>query len=175
MDGKGERRGPDGGAGMYSRVVVGVDDTPGGLAALRSAVSMARTGQSRLVAVRSWELGLPKHGGRRLRHLGRHGTVLFYNGVQQRIESDNLVRDAFQTATGGIPDNVAVTIATPEGDPGLVLTRIADEGGDVLVVGTEPRHTARRLVHGSVSDYCVRHAQCPVIVVPAPDQAGERP
>lgn len=167
MAGDGEGSGTGGSAGTYRRVVVGVDDSAGGLAALRRAVSMARAGHSQLVAVRSWDLGLPRHGGRRRR--GHHTAVLlFYNGVQPRIESDSLVRDAFRTAAGGIPDDVAVTIRTPEGDPGVVLTRIAEAGGDVLVVGTEHRHIVRRLVHGSVSRYCLRRAQCPVIVVGEP-------
>jgi hypothetical protein len=84
------------------------------------------------------------------------------------MESENLIRDAFQAANGGVPDDIAVTIRTPEGDPGLVLTRIAQADGDVLVVGTEPGLRARRVVHGSVSRYCSDHARCPVVVVPAP-------
>ncbi len=167
MAGEGEGSGTGGSAGTYRRVVVGVDDSAGGLAALRCAVSMARTSHSQLLAVRSWDLGLPRHGGRRRR--SHHTAVLLcYNGVQQRIESDNLVRQTFQAAVGGVPDNVAVTIETPEGDPGVVLTCIAEAGGGVLVVGTEPGHIARRLVRGSVSRYCLSHANCPVIVVPAP-------
>jgi nucleotide-binding universal stress UspA family protein len=164
MTGGGE--GGDAGTGTYRRVVVGVDDSAGGLAALQRAVSMARSGDAQLVAVRSWDIGLPRHGGRRHRHRN-HAMVLLYNGAQRRIESDHVVRQAFQTATGGIPDDVAVTIRTPEGDPGLVLTRIAKTEGDLLVVGTQRGHHAVRLVHGSVSRYCSKHAQCPVVVVPA--------
>lgn len=160
------------GAGTYQRVVVGVDDSAGGLAALQRAVSMARSSGAQLVAVRSWDIGLPRHGGRRHRRRGHHTVMLVYNGVQQRMESDNLIRDAFQAANGGVPDDVAVTIRTPEGDPGLVLTRIAQADGDVLVVGTKPGYRARRLVHGSVSRYCSKHAQCPVVVVP--DAGGRR-
>lgn len=169
-DGQGNAAGQR--AGMYRRVVVGIDDSPDGLAALRSAVSMARTGHAQLVAVRSWELGPPRHRGRRRRHLGRHGTVLASNGVQQCMESDNLVRQAFQAATGGIPRDIDLTIRTPEGDPGVVLTRTADAGGGVLVVGTQPGHLARRLVHGSVSRYCRRHALCPLIVISAAARAA---
>lgn len=156
------------GAGTYRRVVVGVDDSAGGLAALRCAVGMARTGRSRLVAVRSWDLGLPRHGGRWRRRRRHHGLVLVCCGVQHRAESGNLVRHAFETALGGIPDDLTVTVSTPEGDPGVVLTGIAEAAGSVLVVGTEHGHIARRFVHGSVSRYCLRRARCPVVVVSAP-------
>jgi nucleotide-binding universal stress UspA family protein len=155
-------------AGIYRRVVVGIDDSAGGLAALQRAVSMARSGGAELVAVRSWDIGLPRHGGRRRRHRSHRGTVLLYHGVQQRIESGNLIRRAFQAATGGVPDDVSLIMRTPEGDPGLALTRITKPDGDVLVVGTEAGHRAGRLMHGSVSRYCSNHAQCPVVVVRAP-------
>ena len=45
--------------GEGGRVIVGVDDTPGGVAALRCAVALARARRARLVAVRAWGLGLP--------------------------------------------------------------------------------------------------------------------
>jgi nucleotide-binding universal stress UspA family protein len=167
MTGQREASAARGGAGTYRRVVVGVDDSAGGLAALQRAVSMARSGGVQLVAVRCWDIGLPRHGGRRHRHRSHNTVMLVYNGVQQRMASDNLIHDAFQAATGGAPDDVTMTIRTPQGEPGLTLTGIARANGDVLVVGTMPGYRAKRLVHGSVSRYCSKHAQCPVVVVPA--------
>jgi nucleotide-binding universal stress UspA family protein len=156
---------PSGNALTYRRVVVGVDDTAGGLAALRRAVSLARDGQAQLVAVRTWELGLPRHGGRRLRQGPRPRRVLFYNGVQQCMQSDTLVRQSLQTAAGALPADLPLTITTPRGDPAVVLTAMA-AADDLLVVGTGPHHAMKRLVHGSVSVYCRTHARCPVVVVP---------
>ncbi len=158
-----ETRNP--GAGECHRVVVGIDDSPGGLAALRHAVDMARASRSQLVAVRSWGLGLPRHGGRRHRRVGtdRGPLAPFFDGAQQRQESARLVRRAFD-AVGGIPDDVAVAIKTPEGDPGRVLAEFAADG-DVLVLGTERDQAMKRFVHGSVSHYCRTHARCPVVVV----------
>ena len=49
------------------RIIVGIDDSPGGQAALRLAVAQARSSHAPLVAVRSWALGLPRHGGLRRR------------------------------------------------------------------------------------------------------------
>jgi nucleotide-binding universal stress UspA family protein len=83
-EGDGEASAAGGGAGTYRRVVVGIDDSAGGLAALERAVSMARSAGAHVVAVRSWDIGLPRHGGRRLRHRGHHGVVLFYHGAWSR-------------------------------------------------------------------------------------------
>ena len=44
------------------RVVVGVDDSPAGSAALRWAVRFARSRGAQLVAVRVWGLGMRRHG-----------------------------------------------------------------------------------------------------------------
>jgi nucleotide-binding universal stress UspA family protein len=149
------------------RFIVGIDDSPSGLAALRWAVSQARTRQAQLVAVRSWQLGLPRHGGRRHRHLVHPRVVLFFRGAEQRDASTKLVRDAFRNVTGGQPRDVALTVWTPEGDPGATLTSIATHDGDMIVVGHRPGSSWRRARHGSVSRYCQVHAHCPVVVVPA--------
>jgi nucleotide-binding universal stress UspA family protein len=167
--------GEDGSSGAQRRVVVGVDDTAQGLAALRRAVGMARDGHAQLVAVRSWELGLPRHGGRRHRHVRHRAMALEYHGAQQRRNSGGLVRRAFRIASGGIPADIPVTIRTPHGDPGVALTAIASPG-DVLVLGSGRRHSVGRevrcLVHGSVSRYCQEHARCRVVLVPAGVSAG---
>ena len=156
----------DTGPGTHGRVVVGVDDTLGGLAALQRAVGLARDSGAPLVAVRSWGLGLPRHGGHRHRHMGANHLHLvpFFDGAEQSKGSAHLVRLAFMEAMGDVPRDVNVTIATPEGDPGRVLTEVASDG-DVLVVGTEPDRHLKRLMHGSVSRYCREHARCPVLVV----------
>jgi nucleotide-binding universal stress UspA family protein len=153
------------------RVVVGVDDSPAGLAALRWAVGLARSENSQLVAVRAWKLGLPKHGGLRHRDAGHRHIVLYYNGDEQRIESAKIVGKVFGTAAGGIPRDIALTVATPQGDPAAVLARLAADG-DLLVLGTRRGRSIKRLIHGSVSRYCSRHARCPVVIVPLENSAS---
>jgi nucleotide-binding universal stress UspA family protein len=157
------------------RVVVGVDDSPAGLAALRWAVRFARPRGAQLVAVRAWELGMRRHGGHRGPGSGRSHVVLAFPGAQQRKVAANLTKRAFRAA-GGIPDDLDVIVETPEGNPGPVLTQIATGTGDVLVVGSTRGHLLRRAVHGSVSAYCARHSLCPVTVVAAdrpPRVSGE--
>ena len=148
------------------RIILGVDDSPSGLAALQWAVGQARSREAQLVAVRSWALGLPRHGGRHHRHVAYPRVVLFFNGTGQRAASAKVVCDAFRAVTGGQPRDVAVTIRTPEGDPGAALTGIATHDGDLIVVGLEHMPGWRRTRRGSVSRYCRSHAGCPVVVVP---------
>ena len=157
---------PTAAARTGGRIVVGIDDSPAGLAALRWAVSKARSGAGQLVAVRSWALGLPRHGGRRHRRVARvhPHVVLYFDGTEPRDASVKVVRDSFRIAVGGMPRDVTVTVNTPEGDPGAALTDIAT-ADDLIVVGRgEPG--LRLLLHGSVSHYCRRHSRCPVVVVP---------
>ncbi len=53
-----------------------------------------------------------------------------------------------------------------EGEPGETIVEAAQaEGADLIVVGTHGRGTVGRLFLGSVSEYVVRHAGCPVMVV----------
>jgi nucleotide-binding universal stress UspA family protein len=53
-----------------------------------------------------------------------------------------------------------------EGSPGPALCRFASEtSANAIVVGTRGRGGFKRAVLGSVSDYVVRNAPCPVVVV----------
>jgi nucleotide-binding universal stress UspA family protein len=148
------------------RVVVGVDDSPTGLAALRWAVRFARSRGAQLVAVRVWGLGMRRHGGHRGPGSGRGHVVLAFPGAQERKLAANLTKRAFRAA-GGVPDDLEVIVETPEGNPGPVLTEIATGAGDVLVVGSRRGHRLERALHGSVSAYCARHSRCPVTIVAA--------
>jgi len=153
----------------WGRIIVGVDDSSGGVAALRWAVGLARSQEVELVAVRAWALGLPQHGGRRHRRDGHHLVVLAFQGNERRQAAAGLVRRTFGAATGGLPADLDIRVETPEGDPGTALANLAANPGDLVVVGTQGGHILKRLVHGSVGRYCSRHTSCPVVVV-GPDQ-----
>ncbi len=149
-----------------ARVVVGVDESPAGLAALRWAISFARERDAQLVAVRAWALGLPRHGG--VRHLGNHtSVVLTFRSTQPAHAARKLTERVFGAVAGHVPEDIAVTIKTPEGNPGLVLAQIASGSDDLLVVGTRRGSSPRRAVHGSVSSQLMHHTHCPVVVVPS--------
>jgi nucleotide-binding universal stress UspA family protein len=154
------------GPGKVARVIVGIDDTPGGIAALRYAVGLTRSRAAQLIAVRCWAPGLPRHGGRRYGGSRYRMLVLSYPGTVARQTAGDVTLRVFRGAFGGVPGDVAVRVETPQGDPGATLVRLASADDDVLVVGTRPGHPLEKAVHGSVTAYCRRHSARTVVVVP---------
>lgn len=128
------------------RVIVGVDHSLHGLAALRVAtVEAARRGVPLCaVRVRS-ELGAP----------------------HDFTEIDG----AFDEALGGFPRNVEVQRELAVTPVIAALTRRVHCPGDLLVVGNSGKGWWHALWSGSVSRGCLRRARCPVVAVPAPEMA----
>ncbi|HZC26054.1 MAG TPA: universal stress protein, partial [Actinopolymorphaceae bacterium] len=87
------------------------------------------------------------------------------------IDSDMLDqgnRDALETAIRQAdPDSHGVTVRTSivYGEPGPALCAVA-AGAPALIVGSHGHRAFLATLLGSVSSYCVRHALCPVIVIP---------
>lgn len=141
------------------RIVVGVDGSPASIAALEFAVRRARdTGSSvlavsvcRIQAVPPSSVPLPVTG-----------PVDVFRG--RHLEELRTAMDQVDV-TGVRVDQLA-----PYGQPGPVLVALA-EGAQALVVGGHGYRKGPLSVIGSVTAYCLRHAECPVIVVPA---EGER-
>lgn len=134
-------------SGPGPRVFVGVDGAPPGLAALRFAADEARRRGAPLYAVRVT--------------------------AQLTLRAAKQIEAAFAEAVGGVPDDVVVNREVLIGPIAETLTRRARLSTDVLIVGTDGGRQ-RRGVFGtgvfgskSVSQACLRGAQCPVFVVPA--------
>jgi nucleotide-binding universal stress UspA family protein len=144
-----------------ARVIVGVDESLAGLAALRCAVAEARRRQAMLTAVRVWSLPVDWPPS----PLGYSGTEDLATQAQQ------VVRRAFASAMIEAPQDLDIRIATIPGLPGPELVGLADRDGDLLVVGSRQRALLRRMLRGSTAAYCVNHADCPVLVVPRPPLA----
>lgn len=90
-------------------------------------------------------------------------------------EAANKARAAELAAT--VAGQLGLTDAAVEvlrGDPGMAICRHAEEtGASVIVVGSRGHGGLRRAVLGSVSDYVVRNAACPVLVTtPRDNPAG---
>ncbi|BAF11796.1 universal stress protein PHOS34 isoform X4 [Oryza sativa Japonica Group] len=59
-----------------------------------------------------------------------------------------------------------VEVKVAVGDARNVICQMADKlGADVLVMGSHGYGLFKRALLGSVSDYCVRNANCPVLIV----------
>lgn len=138
-------------------LVVGVDGSEGGRRALRWALEDVADHGGFVQAVTAWQwetldasLTAPHPEAQR----ERAATML-----DQEI-SDVLVDFRH-------PPPVAGEVV--EGEPAAVLSQAARDAA-LLVVGSHGRHRLYQAVMGSVTAACVRHATCPVLVVPVPHE-----
>jgi nucleotide-binding universal stress UspA family protein len=88
----------------------------------------------------------------------------FYDEVTEDVMAE--LHDAFAMAMGGFPADVPVRPLVLEGGAGQTLVSTADRDNDVIVVGAGTRRGLR--LGTRVARYCLRHADCNVLVVPAP-------
>ncbi|HYJ67967.1 MAG TPA: universal stress protein [Nocardioidaceae bacterium] len=159
-------------------VVVGVDDLPVGLRALRTAVTQARLLQRDLLAVRAFSAPPDRE---QIRTTATAGWLTYAPPTDQSQtiqrfvaarEQDALrtVERAFVQAMGDVPDDVSVSPTALLGSPGQVLVQAAFQDEDLLVVGAQPRRRLRGF-RRSIGRYCLDHAKCPVLLVPPNDLA----
>lgn len=147
-----------------ARVIVGVDASLSGLRALRCAVAEARRRQCILVAVRvlrpvpAWSPDLVQLPGQD--EMSQEGS--------DRItrEAFAYIARAFGAAFVDAPRDVRLQLAAPAGAVGLELVRLAAREDDLLVVGSRQPTLLGRISHGATVKHCLRHASCPVLVVP---------
>jgi nucleotide-binding universal stress UspA family protein len=141
-----------------SRVVVGVSGSSECLPAVRYAAAVARAHRAPLIPVLAW---LPPGG--ELADRSHPSPVLrqaWADAARTRM------REALEAAFGGLPADVFTQPEIVRGEPGQTLVRIACQEDDLLVIGAGRRSRLARILHASVSRYCVAHAVCPVLAVP---------
>jgi nucleotide-binding universal stress UspA family protein len=147
-----------------NEIVVGVDLSASGRAALSWAADHARrTGQA-LRAVHAVDVSpafnMP---------LGRSGVA----PPMKVSEVDTSNREAITAVFDSIQPEPGWQLKFISGHAGLGL--VAESvGAALLVVGTREHVGIGRLVFGSVSHYCLSHAQCPVVAVPAENQSANQ-
>jgi nucleotide-binding universal stress UspA family protein len=140
------------------RVVVSVSGSPGSLHALRCAVTEARLRNSAIWSVRTW---IPKGGELANQHAPCPALMRIW-----RDDAAQRLNQAWDDALGGVPPDLNVRQFVPRGSPGRLLVQIADQEDDLLVIGAGTSGALGRLLKGSVTRYCVRHARCAVLTVP---------
>ena len=152
-----------------SRIVVGVDGSAGAAVALAWAVEEARLRGSAVDAVHAWRLPL----------YAAAPEPWFVGMPELPHELDAQVEAATEAHAR---DVLAAAVAAAEresGDAGIEIRKEVVRGqaahvlleaardADLLVVGSRGHGGFAGLLLGSVSQQCVQHASCPVVVVPA--------
>jgi len=134
-------------------LVVGVDGSPGSLAALRWAAREATSRCLPVHAVTAWQYPPPAPAGEENPAPGRHPAVT----------AEDLLAAALVEA-GVAPDRTPVTTNAIEGHPAEVLMREAQHA-ELLVVGSRGHGRIFDALLGSVSQYVAARAACPVVVI----------
>ena len=140
------------------RIIVGVHGSLGSLQALRYAADEARQRDVPLLAVSAW---LPPGG----EMAERRSPSAYLRKIWREAATERLLA-AFDAGLGGMPADLHVEPQISRGETGPVLVDTADQPDDLLIIGTGRRAGIGRVLHRSVSRYCLAHARCPVLAVP---------
>ncbi|MCU7826421.1 universal stress protein [Kitasatospora sp. DSM 101779] len=134
------------------RIVAGVDGSPSSVDALRWAVGQAHAVGAVVEAVIAWQDSVSPGW------TGAADAEGFAAGIARKI-LDVAIAEVSD------PDRpVWIGARVVEGGAAPVLLDAA-RGADLLVVGSRGRGGFTGALLGSVSQHCVQHAPCPVVVV----------
>ena len=137
------------------RIVVGIDGSPPSVAALRWAIRQAELTGATVDAVGAWQFPVSA---------GAYGWAP--ESGFDNIDFEGLTAKALKAAVDqvGPPSSVSIRQLVVEGNPAQALLDAAAEA-DLLVVGNRGHGAFADALLGSVSERCVRHAHCPVLVM----------
>ena len=133
------------------RIVVGVDGFESSTAALRWAIHQAKLTGAVVEAVTTWQVP--------------PGTGLVPAADMPDYQDDaRIVLTEAITEMCMIDAEVEVRPRVVQGRAGPVLVEAA-EGAELLVVGCRGHGGLAEALLGSVGQYCVHHASCPVVIL----------
>ena len=149
-------------SGIQPRIVAGVDGSPSSVSALRWAIRQAGLTGAAVDAVIAWHYPVAATG---------YGWAPMAAPVNSDFDfqdiAEKTVADAVSSALGPVSD-VRVRTQVAEGNPAQVLLDAA-AGAELLVVGSRGHGGVTEALLGSVSQHCVQHARCPVVVIRSQD------
>jgi nucleotide-binding universal stress UspA family protein len=137
---------------MGARIVVGVDGSEHGNAALRWALEEARLRHGEIFAIFNWQM-----------------PMIGVPGAFDRDEIEQLSSTFLEEAVAAVADQSSVRISrlVAQGDVSVSLIE-ASRDADMLVLGSRGRGGFAGLKLGSVSQACAQWARCPVVIVKRP-------
>ena len=139
--------------GRRGRIVVGVDGSASSTEALRWAARQAELTVARVEAVMAWAVAPTAFP------LTTPIPAAYDMGPQVEEELEGIVSQVRHEFP-----SVEILSVVREGWAGRALL-VAAEDADLLVVGSRGHGAVMGLLLGSVSEYCVTHARCPVVVI----------
>lgn len=141
-------------------VVVGVDGSTCSQTALRWGLAQAKLTGSPIEAVAAWQY--PEVYG-----YGYGWVPSMPEGAEFEKTAERALQETVATVRDQLDHPAEVAIRVVEGHPVQVLTD-AGRNAQLLVLGSRGHGTFSGILLGSVSQHCVQHAPCPVVVIPQP-------
>ncbi|MDT0264397.1 universal stress protein [Jatrophihabitans lederbergiae] len=152
-----------------ARVVVGVDGSPSSIAALRWAACLAPSMNAQIQAITTWQYPTGAGAG-----IGMGGGVGMEMADAPEAVATTILDQALSAAFAHTPP-AGLHRATLQGNPAQVLLDVStDFDALMLIVGSRGHGGFVGLLIGSTSAYCAEHATCPVLVVHAAPDEGEK-
>ena len=146
--------------GKDLRIVAGVDGSDSSLSALRWAIRQAGLTGATVQAVAAWHYPVATGG---------YGWAPV--GAEQSYDFREIAEKTLADAISNTLDpgsDVRVRAEVIEGNAAQVLID-ASAGADLLVVGSRGHGGFTQALLGSVSQHCVHHAACPVVIIRGQD------
>jgi nucleotide-binding universal stress UspA family protein len=155
---------------VQQEVLVGVDDSAESHAALRWALRHARRSGSRVRAVSVFTPPLSTLDP------GGPGVPAATGPVLESVErvAGTRLTDAVTKCLHDLPrgDQPELTTQIEAGDTADILLELSHDA-ELLVLGNGHHGALARVISGSVALRCLRHAPCPLVLVPAEGEACE--
>jgi nucleotide-binding universal stress UspA family protein len=147
------------GQGLIHTILVPVDFSECSFAGLTYAVRFAREVGARIVVLHVSDLGpvMMTTG------CGVYDSHIYVEAAQRRC-SNQMQAFLERVDFDGVP---VKTSAVAGYCPAAIYEAAAKERADLIIVATHGRTGLRRALVGSVAESTVRHAGCPVLVVPS--------
>jgi nucleotide-binding universal stress UspA family protein len=144
------------------RIVAGIDGSESSASALRWAIRQAALTGAAVDAVIAWHY--PDLASSGIAVGAVEPTYEFFRENAEKIAADAI------SSTLDPASDVQVSARVAQGHAAQVLLD-ASAGASLLVVGSRGHGGFAEALLGSVSQHCVQHALCPVVVVRGPDPA----
>lgn len=142
--------------GGRGRIVVGVDGSGPSVEALQWAIRQAELTDATIDATIAWHYPLL---------VGGYAWPPF--GMLEETDFEGMagkfLNESISKAIGD-GDRPRITEVVREGDAAQVLIDQAD-GADLLVMGSRGHGGFTEALLGSVSQHCVHHSRCPVVII----------
>lgn len=142
--------------GAHRTIVVGVDGTPGSVAALEFAFVEALDRGAPVLVLTTW-----------MPHFPLALTSVGPQTSDQESAARRMQDDAVRWVLSDLGEQPSFTQVVSNDVSGPALVTAARTAA-LLVVGTGRKGPLARAFLGSVSEFCVRHSPVPVVVVPSP-------